>query len=131
MKKLKEEVEKKGLKLSVTENGKDGKSKMIASCGFLENEPSKVSKEEGVTVAESVEALGVDLIENKSQEVGSERKSEEKKVQGEVLDYQAEQGFPEGLHESGCQEVVACRHDASNNIGSPCGWDVSHGEVEH
>ena len=38
MKKLKEEMEKKGLKLSVTENGKEGKSKMIASCGFLENE---------------------------------------------------------------------------------------------
>ena len=38
MKKLKEEVEEKGLKLSVTENGKEGKSKMIASCGFLENE---------------------------------------------------------------------------------------------
>ena len=38
MKKLKEEVEKKGLKLSLTENGKEGKSKMIASSGFLENE---------------------------------------------------------------------------------------------
>ena len=38
MKKLKEEVEKKGIKLSVTENGKEGKSKMIASCGFLEDE---------------------------------------------------------------------------------------------
>ena len=36
MKKLKEQVKKKGLKLSVTENGKEGKSKMIASCGFLE-----------------------------------------------------------------------------------------------
>ena len=35
MKKLTEEVERKGLKLSVTENGKEGKSKMIASCGFL------------------------------------------------------------------------------------------------
>ena len=34
MKKLKQEVEKKRLKLSVTENGKEGKSKMIASCGF-------------------------------------------------------------------------------------------------
>ena len=29
---------RKGLKLSVTENGKEGKSKMIASCGFLEDE---------------------------------------------------------------------------------------------
>ena len=61
MKKLKEEVEKKGLKLSVTENGKEGKSKMIASCGFLENEPSQFSEEEGVTLADSVKTLGVDL----------------------------------------------------------------------
>ena len=38
MKKLKEEVQKKGLKLSVTEHGKEGKSKMVASCGFLEND---------------------------------------------------------------------------------------------
>ena len=30
MKKLKEEAEKKGLFLSVTENGKEGRSKMIA-----------------------------------------------------------------------------------------------------
>ena len=42
MKKLNEEVEKKGLKLSVTENGKEGKSEMI-------------------TLADGVETLGVDL----------------------------------------------------------------------
>ena len=35
MKILKEEVERKGLKLSVTGDGKEGKSKIIASCGFL------------------------------------------------------------------------------------------------
>ena len=34
---------------------------MIASCGFLENELSQFSKEEGVTLADSVETLGVDL----------------------------------------------------------------------
>ena len=39
---------------------KEGKSKVIASCGFLENELSQFSKE-GVTLAESVETLGVDL----------------------------------------------------------------------
>ena len=50
----------KGLTLSVTENGKEGKSKMIASCGFLENELSQFSKE-GVTLTDSVETLGVDL----------------------------------------------------------------------
>ena len=61
MKKLKEEVEKKGLELSVTENGKEGKNKMIASCGFLENELSHFSKEDGVTLVDSVETLGVDM----------------------------------------------------------------------
>ena len=36
MKWLREEVARKGLKLPANENGKEGKSKMIASCGFLE-----------------------------------------------------------------------------------------------
>ena len=35
MKKLKEEVETQGFKLSVAENGTEEKSKMNASCGFL------------------------------------------------------------------------------------------------
>ena len=56
MKKLKEEVEKKGLELSVTEKGKEGKSKMIASCGYLEDELRQCSKEE-VTMADNVETL--------------------------------------------------------------------------
>ena len=61
MKKLKEVVEKKSPKLLVTENGKEGQSKMIASCGFLEDEVRQFSREEGVTMADSVETLGVDL----------------------------------------------------------------------
>ena len=43
MKKLKNEVERKGLKVSVTEDGKEGKSKMIVSRGFLESELSQFS----------------------------------------------------------------------------------------
>ena len=43
MKKLKE-VGEKGLKLSATNNGKEGKNKMIASCGFLEDELRKCSR---------------------------------------------------------------------------------------
>ena len=61
MKKLKEEFEKKGLKLLVTENGNEGKSEMIASCGFLENELRQFSREEVVTLAGSVETLRVDF----------------------------------------------------------------------
>ena len=51
MKKLKEEVNRNVLKLSVTEDGMEGKSKMIASCGFME-ELRQCSKEEGVTIVD-------------------------------------------------------------------------------
>ena len=47
--------------MSVTEKGKEGKSKMIASCGFLENVLRQFSRGGGVTLADSVETLGVDL----------------------------------------------------------------------
>ena len=89
MKKLKEEVEKKGLKLSVTENGKEGKSKMVASCGFLESELKPIQKRRRSDLGRQCGNAGSGL-KNKGQEVGSERKSEKKKVQGEVLDYQEE-----------------------------------------
>ena len=77
MKKLKEEVGEKGPKLSVTENDKEGKSKMIASCGFLENELSQFSKE-GVTLADSVETLGVDL-RTRVKKLGAKDKARKRK----------------------------------------------------
>ena len=76
MKKLKEEVERKGR--SVTKNGKEGKSKMIASCGFLENQLRPFSTEEGVTLADSVETLGVDLS-TREKKAGSEKKKVRRK----------------------------------------------------
>ena len=87
MNRLREEVEKKGLKLSVTENGKEGESKMIASCGFLENELSQFSKEERVTVADSVETMGVWTQEQESRGWVREKA---RRVQSDVLDYQEE-----------------------------------------
>ena len=61
MRKLKEGVEKKDVKLSITDKEKEGKSKMVVSCRFLEDELRQCSKEEGVTMADGVETLGVDL----------------------------------------------------------------------
>ena len=116
MKKLKEEVEEKGFKLSV-----EGKSKMIASCGFLENELNQFS-EEGVTLADSVETLGVDLR--------TKVKSEEEEMQGEVFTRKEKEGIPKELHEGGRQEVAACRHDASKDVVSACSRDGSHGKVK-
>ena len=66
--------------MSVTENGREGKRKMIASCGFLEDELRQCSKEEGVTMADSVETLGVDLrtrvknVERKKKRAGKSAK---------------------------------------------------------
>ena len=77
MRKLIEEVEEKGLKLSITENGKEGKSKMIASCGYLEEEIRECSKEERVTMADSVETLGVD-VRTKIQRLGVKEKARRK-----------------------------------------------------
>ena len=77
MKKLKEEVEKRGLKLSVTENGKEGKSRIVASCGLLEDELRQCSKE-GVTMANSVETLGVDL-RTRVKSLGAKEKARRKK----------------------------------------------------
>ena len=61
--------------LSVTENGEEGKSKMIASCGFMENELRQFSEEEGVPLADSVETLGVDF-RTRVRRLGAKEKAE-------------------------------------------------------
>ena len=44
MKRLREDVERKSLKLSVNENGKEGQSKMIASCGVFGERASSMQR---------------------------------------------------------------------------------------
>ena len=58
----------------------EGKGKMIASCGYLEDKLRQCSKQQGATMADS-ETLGVD---------GSIRKNEKEEVQGEILAHQEE-----------------------------------------
>ena len=41
-------------------------------------------------------------------------------MQGEVPDYQEEQGFPKELHEGGGQEVATSGYGASQDVGSTC-----------
>ena len=41
-----------------------------------------------------------------------------------------EQSLSKKLHEGGCQEVAACGHDASRDLGSPCSGGGSYGAVE-
>ena len=51
---------------------------MIASCGFLEDELRQCCKEEGVTLADSVETLGVDL-KTRVKRLGAKEKTRRKK----------------------------------------------------
>ena len=86
VKKLKEEVEKKDLKLSVTENGKEGKSKMTALCGYLEEEVASIQKRRRSDVdrlcGHTWSRLG-----NESKKAWSERKSEKEEVQSLVFTF--------------------------------------------
>ena len=84
-------MENKGLKLSVTENGKEGTSKMIASCGFLEDELRQCIKEQEVMTADSVETLGAEL-RTRVKSLGVKEKA--RKVQSEILAHQEEKSFP-------------------------------------
>ena len=104
MKKLKEEIEKKGLKLSVTENGKEGKSKMIASCGFLEDELRQYSKAEGVTLADSVGTLGVDL-RTRVKRLGANEKARRKKCKVRFSIVQKNKSLPEILMRGGVKKL--------------------------
>ena len=51
---------------------------MIASCGFLENELRQFSREGGVTLADCVETLGVDL-RTRVKRLGAKEKARRKK----------------------------------------------------
>ena len=105
MKKSKEEVEKKGLKLSVTDNGKVGKSKVIASCGFLENELSQFSKEEGVTLADSVETLGVDL-RTRVERLGAKEKARRKTCMVRFSSIKKNKAFQKNYMEVGVKKLL-------------------------
>ena len=59
-----------------------------------------------------------------SKEVGSQRKSEKKEVQNEILAYEEEQGVPEEVHEEEGQEVATSGYCA--DVESSCCWVGSH-----
>ena len=79
---------------------------MSASCGFLEDELRQCSKEGAVTMADSVETLGVDLRTRVSS--FRERK---KKQEGSSAMF----GFPEEPHEGTSKDVgSSCSGDSPN-----------------
>ena len=108
MKILKEEVEREGLKLSVTEDWKEGTNKMIASCGFLEDELRQFSgEEEGVTIADSVDSLGFDL-RTRVKIVGVRKKKREDRSVGSDSrsSRRIDKSLSKELYESGVKKLL-------------------------
>ena len=85
---------------------------MIASCRFLEKELRQFSREGGVTLADSVETLGVDL-RTRAKKLRAKEKVRRKKCK--VRFSQKKKLFLK-LHESGCQEVVTCGYGAEGVV---------------
>ena len=77
-KKMKREVEEKGLKLSIIGGHKEGKSKAITSCKHLEERFQECSKKEGAVLATRVATLAVDL-RSRTKQLGAKEKAQRKK----------------------------------------------------
>ena len=67
----------------MTEDGKEGKSQMIATCGFLR----QFSREEVVTIADNVDTFGVDM---RTRIKKFKRSSKKQEVLGQILAHQEE-----------------------------------------
>ena len=65
------------LKLSLTEGGKEGKSKVTASNIFFESKLLELCKDEGIEIADRVEYSGID-IRNQTNKFGKKKKGKGK-----------------------------------------------------
>ena len=77
-----------------------------------------------------METLGVDL-RTRVTKLGAKEKARRKKCKVRFSIIKKNKAFSKELHESGWKEVATCRHDASKDLVSSCGWDVSSGKVQN
>ena len=120
-KSLKEEIEKKGFKSSITEKGMEGKSKMNVTCGFLEDELRQCSKEGGVAMADSVETRGVDLRTG-AKRLGGKQKASRKKCTVRFSLIQKNKAIQKSYMKVGAKKLLR----ASKNVESACCGDGSY-----
>ena len=92
LKKLKMEVEERGLKLSIAEGEKEGTNKAITSCRYLEERFQECSRKEGVALETSVETLQVDL-RTRTKQLGAKEKAGRKKCDVRFLLIRKNRGF--------------------------------------
>ena len=102
---------------------------MIAPCGFLEDELLQCSKE-GVTMANSVESLGVDL-RTRVKRLRVKEKARRKKCKVRFSLIKKNEVFQKSCTKVGGQEAAASGYGASKNTGSVCCGDGSQGKYKN
>ena len=97
---------------------------MIASCGFLEDEVRQWSKEEGVTMADSVEMLGVDL-RTRVKRLGVQEMAGKKKckVRFSLI-------IKKKVFQKSYARIVENGFGASESVGSACSGDGPYGKIK-
>ena len=92
---------------------------MIASCGFLEDDLRQCSKEEGVTMADSVETHGVDLRTSVGR-LGANGKAREKKCKVRFSIIKKNKAFQKNCMKVGVKKLLRAGHGASKDVESSC-----------
>ena len=101
---------------------------MIASCGFLETELSQFSKEEGVTSADSVETLGVNLGTRVKRLVAKE-KARRKKCNLRFPIIKKNKAFRKNYMEVGVKKWLRAAMMPARTWREACIRNGSHGKV--
>ena len=113
----------------MTEDEKEGKSKMIASCGFLEDELRQFSREERVTMADSVDSLGVDL-RTRVKKLGAKEKARRMKCRIGFSLTKKKKASQKSYLKVGVKKLLRAGMMPARTWGVHAFGDGSNGEVE-
>ena len=121
LKKLKMEVEERGLKLSIAEGVKEGTNKAITSCRYLEERFQECSRKEGVALETSVETLQGDL-RTRTKQLGAKEKAGRKKCDVRFLLIRKNRELPEKIHEDWSKNAVEDRFGSRESVEEDKPW---------
>ena len=101
---------------------------MIASCGFLEDELRQYSKDKGVTMADSVETLGVDL-RTRVKKLGTKEQVRRKKCELRFSIIKKNKVFQKNYMKVGVKKLLRAGMVPARTWSS-CSGNSSNGTIE-
>ena len=129
LKKLKMEEEEEGKKLSITEGGKEGKSKATASCKYLELKFQKCSKKKEVALETNVENLGVDLRMSTKQ-LGAKEKPRRKKCDVRFSLIRKHRIFQKNYRRTGVRQFAEDGLGPCESVERRSSWRCANGKAQ-